>query len=116
MSDFTSEQIDQLTRALELRRQNLLHASPVVYPDNDDEPTVAQREPQTDPGGEVTRMLAQHELEELTQIRQALARLSEGRYGSCVDCGMPIRYARLLAEPHATRCIDCQRLSEARHA
>ncbi len=54
-----------------------------------------------------------HDLAELTQVEQALARIADGSYGECLDCGRPIPHARLQAYPTATRCIPCQELREA---
>ena len=44
----------------------------------------------------------------LEEIEAALARLVEGTYGVCVDCGRPVAPERLAALPWAARCIDCQ--------
>lgn len=46
--------------------------------------------------------------EQLRSIEEAESRMSEGRYGICVDCGEPIVRARLLALPAAVRCADCE--------
>ena len=54
--------------------------------------------------------------DELRRIDTALARLSEGSYGLCEDCGQRIPQARLEAEPTALRCIRCQELYERTHA
>lgn len=54
--------------------------------------------------------------DELRRIDTALARLSEGSYGLCEDCGQRIPEARLEAEPTALRCIHCQELYEKTHA
>ncbi len=53
---------------------------------------------------------------ELRQVETALARLKEGEYGTCIDCGAPIGEARLLANPVAQRCIRCQEVWEKTHA
>jgi len=45
-------------------------------------------------------------------IDQALERIENGTYGKCERCGQQIAEERLEAIPHATRCIDCQRLAE----
>lgn len=45
---------------------------------------------------------------ELARIRGALARLYEGRYGECLDCGDPIDLRRLHALPAAAFCTSCQ--------
>ena len=54
--------------------------------------------------------------DELRRIDSALTRLSDGSYGTCVDCGQDIPLARLNAEPTAERCIRCQELFEKTHA
>jgi DnaK suppressor protein len=42
------------------------------------------------------------------QIRAALARIDDGSYGTCVDCGATISDARLSVRPEAARCVECQ--------
>ena len=48
----------------------------------------------------------------LASIDQALTRLDEGTYGSCVRCGKPVGDERLAALPYAAKCIECKRLEE----
>jgi RNA polymerase-binding protein DksA len=50
----------------------------------------------------------------LAEVETALARLAEGTYGECIDCGIDIPYARLVAYPAAKRCVTCQEAAEAR--
>lgn len=57
-----------------------------------------------------------HERAELAAIAAALARIAEGRYGECVDCGAAIAAARLAAAPEALRCLACQDAAEHRAA
>jgi DnaK suppressor protein len=49
---------------------------------------------------------------EAEQVRDALRRREEGRYGICASCGQSISAERLEARPEATLCIDCQRRQE----
>jgi DnaK suppressor protein len=49
----------------------------------------------------------------LTDVEAALARLTDGTYGECIDCGVPIPHARLAAYPAAMRCVGCQEIAEA---
>ncbi|MES2644800.1 MAG: RNA polymerase-binding protein DksA [Myxococcota bacterium] len=42
------------------------------------------------------------------KIKEALARIDEGEYGTCVACGGEISDKRLVARPVATHCIDCK--------
>lgn len=44
---------------------------------------------------------------EARQVRLALARIENGTYGTCTNCGEAIPRARLEARPIATRCIKC---------
>ncbi len=49
---------------------------------------------------------------ELREIDDALERIANGTYGTCVDCGATILPERLAARPQAARCISCQRKTE----
>ncbi|HSF12080.1 MAG TPA: TraR/DksA family transcriptional regulator [Erythrobacter sp.] len=44
---------------------------------------------------------------EARQVRLALARIDNGTYGTCANCGEDIPRARLEAQPTATRCLKC---------
>jgi len=46
------------------------------------------------------------------QIDEAIARLEEGTYGLCADCGVEISEKRLKAVPFARRCVACQEKEE----
>ena len=48
----------------------------------------------------------------LLQIDEALARIDEGSYGFCTNCGQPMAEKRLTAVPWAPYCVDCQELAE----
>jgi DnaK suppressor protein len=56
--------------------------------------------------------LIQMKAETLNKIHEALARLEEGRYGLCFECGDEIAEARLRALPFAVRCKDCEEARE----
>jgi RNA polymerase-binding protein DksA len=55
-------------------------------------------------------------IEALRQVEAAAARIRAETYGTCVDCGEEIGFARLTAYPVATRCIRCQQRSERIYA
>ena len=38
-------------------------------------------------------------------MNDALKRIAEGKYGTCVECGKPIEEKRLMANPIAKGCI-----------
>jgi len=44
----------------------------------------------------------------LEAVDAALARLDDGTYGTCAQCGRPIAAERLEALPWAAHCIECQ--------
>ncbi len=45
-------------------------------------------------------------------IDEAMKRIRDGTYGSCLQCGKPIPSRRLAALPYSESCIDCQKLKE----
>jgi RNA polymerase-binding transcription factor DksA len=55
-----------------------------------------------------------HTTAELAEIDAALARIADGSYGECIDCGGPIGRARLQVHPMAVRCAPCQSRYEKR--
>ena len=56
--------------------------------------------------------LLQMKAETLKKIGKALARLEEGSYGDCYECGEEITEQRLRALPFAVRCKSCEESSE----
>jgi len=56
--------------------------------------------------------LVQMKSETLNKINDALARLEQGNYGNCFDCGEEIAEKRLRALPFAVRCKDCEEARE----
>ncbi len=56
--------------------------------------------------------LTDSERNTLVQIDEALARIDDGAYGFCQNCGAPMNEKRLNAVPWAQHCVDCQELSE----
>lgn len=49
---------------------------------------------------------------ELIAIDTALARIDDGSYGECEECGEEIPAARLRIHPLARTCVDCQETAE----
>jgi DnaK suppressor protein len=44
---------------------------------------------------------------QIARLRKALARMDEGEYGFCAECGEPIAPARLDIDPSYEQCVDC---------
>lgn len=59
--------------------------------------------------------LIQMKAETLNQIGEAVARLAEGTYGNCCECGANIAEPRLRALPFAVRCKGCEEVWEVVH-
>jgi len=56
--------------------------------------------------------LAEGEREFLFKIDDALKRIEEGEYGSCLECKKKISLTRLKAIPHTAYCRACQEKKE----
>lgn len=107
----------RLEAALELRRTELRVEVKTQLAGSGDEGVVGLRNRIQESGDEwgVADGLAEldlaevrHVLADLTEVDAALARMRDGTYGDCADCGVPVAPARLMAYPTAQRCIACQ--------
>jgi RNA polymerase-binding transcription factor DksA len=56
--------------------------------------------------------LAGSESESVAAIDDALHRIADGSYGTCIECGCLISKARLRAMPFGSKCIDCKSAQE----
>lgn len=52
--------------------------------------------------------------QQMLSVKHAFARLDDGSYGECEECGNPIGFSRLQARPDARLCITCQTRAEKR--
>ena len=114
MSILSQAQKLQLQAVLQLRRAALdsqrsahlegqsrvEHARELLLQDSDDAE-------QRDAERELDFALTDRDAVELREIDQALARLAEGSYGLCADCGAEIPAERLQLAPQALRCVAC---------
>ena len=57
---------------------------------------------------ELSLGLLKIEAAKIDEIVAAIARIDEGSYGLCVDCGRPIPRKRLEVLPFALRCLKCK--------
>lgn len=57
-------------------------------------------------------MIANHQLDELKQIEEALKKIKDGSYGICDMCGVNIPLGRLKAKPFAKFCTECRTVFE----
>ena len=61
---------------------------------------------------ELNFSLSDGERNSLKLIDEAFARMRDGNYGTCTNCGNTIGEKRLQAVPWTPHCIDCQELVE----
>lgn len=92
--------IETEAREVLLRRRRSLSQAPVLPPAADPAARWADYEAMGDPISEGVRR-------ELADIDAALARIQEGRYGTCLSCGGPMGLQRLRALPEARYCVAC---------
>jgi len=60
----------------------------------------------------IDNALIGHYVGDVREIEGALARITDGSYGRCLDCKDDIEYARLSAYPTSRRCERCQDVHE----
>jgi DnaK suppressor protein len=87
-------------------KQSGLREPPVEVGDRKDEADFSAT-------GDVAAAEIERDLAELREIAATRARIAEGRYGLCIDCGAEIAAARLNAQPTAQRCLACQASAES---
>lgn len=92
--------IEAEAREVLLRRRRSLSQSVGVAVVGDPSARWSDYEAAPDPMSEGVRR-------ELADIDAALARIAEGRYGTCLNCGGPMGLQRLRAIPEARYCIAC---------
>jgi len=91
---------NELTRRIEAIDADVHHKKEAVEKDFAEQ--VTQRE-----NDDVLAALDGETQHTVKLIDQALARIENGNYGICSECGVKIPEARLKALPYATTCISC---------
>ena len=116
-----TRQLALLHAILAQRRAELLAAMGAGGADNGAR-DLAVQEVETSPADKATvRLLndlaieaADHSAAQLRSVRHALAKVDDGSYGECEECGNAIGFSRLQARPEARLCIACQTRAEKR--
>lgn len=67
---------------------------------------------QDEAASDVLARREERDYRKVREIQDALDRISEGTYGTCVGCGEGIPPERLLALPEASMCADCAEEAE----
>jgi RNA polymerase-binding transcription factor len=123
MKPLTAEEIEALRERLTARRQ-ALRAEVAEQLANSDDPRVAglinalaatEDWVLADILGDLDIAMVTRDTAELQEVDAALSSIAEGSYGTCRDCGEPVGWPRLNANPTALRCIACQEAYEKTH-
>jgi DnaK suppressor protein len=113
------ERYDELKGMLEDRRaelQSKLRSLRETLPAANDNVKDTEEQSVDDFVQEVDFALMQMKSQTLAKIDDAIRRLEQGRYGSCVECRTEIAAARLKAVPFAALCRSCQEAEERQAA
>ena len=123
MKPLTAQEIEALRERLTARRQ-VLRAEVAEQLANSDDPRVAglmnalaatEDWVLADILTDLDIAMVTRDTAELHEVDAALASIAEGSYGTCRDCGEPVGWPRLNANPTALRCIACQEAYEKTH-
>lgn len=120
----TAKQLEELRQAIQARHAALLAEIRGDVDRARGESYIELAGPVTDPADQATADLLSdvsqaevtRDLGEARDFEAAQARLADGSYGYCIDCGLEIAFERLRINPAAARCFDCQRMHEKTHA
>ena len=119
-SQMNPERYEELNRILEGRRREVLSEVHEKIRDVRTEGNGAMahgvldtaESSEADTQDDIEFALLQMKAETLRKIGAALARLEEGSYGYCFECGEEIARQRLRALPFAVRCKGCEEVRE----
>ena len=122
MADLTDADLQTIQRLLDEREATLQGEVRAANDDGAEAPEALSAEGRdaVDIGDERVRTGMAHvdkqrDQEELMAIDAARGRIADGSYGDCIDCGQPIPFERLKAQPTALRCVPCQSRYEKTH-
>ena len=73
-----------------------------------------QEDPSADSDATTALTLVEWVERRLWEVDEALARVTDGTYGYCIDCGGGIPFERLRALPATSRCVRCSHRSSLR--
>ncbi len=117
----TDDDLRALREELQRRRRSLLDTVRRAAAELD-ALRAAERDPEFEEGAQseheqfTLARLSENQRRELAMIDAAIARIDEGEYGACIDCGLDIDPRRLAALPYALLCTECAQGRERRGA
>jgi len=110
MTKFKKLLLDEKQRIMNNSRQTLATELNISQDDLPDEADLAA----TEINQSMVFKLRDRERHLLAKIDQALSRIDDGSFGTCLDCEEPIEIKRLEARPVSTLCLVCKEREEHR--
>jgi DnaK suppressor protein len=99
------EKLDELLKEADRTVDGMTDAKAENFPDPTDRASLESNR-------NFTLRIRDRERKLIVKIKEALARIDDGSYGKCEECGEKIGRERLEARPVTTLCIDCKSLQE----
>jgi len=115
VANFTEEQLQQIKAALHKRYLELQDEIRSELVNAGEEFDVTRADDVNNILADVDTALIDKQINEMRELEMSEKYLMELEFGDCVDCGEEIGFDRLIANPSAQRCIDCQRQFERSH-
>ena len=112
MANFTDEQLAQIKSALHKRYLELQEEIRSELVQSSEEFDLREADDINNILADVETALVDKQINEMRELEMSEKYLMELEFGDCVDCGDEIGFERLIANPSAQRCIDCQRKYE----
>ena len=111
----TKEKLKKFKKIFENQRKSLLFNDKIMRDDftvcvDDRYDEVDQAT--TDVEQSMRMRLRNRETLYIKKVEEALARIEEGTFGDCEECGEDIELRRLEARPTATLCVSCKEEQE----
>ncbi|MDR3605968.1 MAG: TraR/DksA family transcriptional regulator [Oligoflexia bacterium] len=105
------ENLKKFKRVFEAQKRSLLFSDQIVREDfsvNTDDRFDELDQATTDIEQSMRMRLRNRETLYIKKLEEALARIEEGTFGDCDECGEDIELRRLEARPTTTLCISCK--------
>ncbi|TXI18565.1 MAG: TraR/DksA family transcriptional regulator [Nitrosomonas sp.] len=108
MANFTEDQLTQLRSALHKRYLQLQSEVRYELAHTNDTGDFDLTEYLNNIPDDIDTALVDRQINEMRELEMSMKYLSELEFGDCIDCGNEIGFERLLAQPSAQRCVQCQ--------
>jgi DnaK suppressor protein len=111
----TKERMKKFKKIFEAQRKAILFNDRIMREDFEvcaDDRYDEIDQAQTDIEQSMRMRLRNREMLYIKKVDEALARIEEGTFGECDECGEDIELRRLEARPTATLCVGCKEEQE----